>query len=95
MQPRLRRARESVQSAIELTDDSTIHDQLQSIDTALGNLSGSETLDDDAEEGERLEEVERQLVELGNDADGLAGEHVETARDHLDAFRRTTARDWE
>jgi len=95
MQPRLRRARESVRSAIELTDDSTIHDQLQSIDDALEGLSGPETLDDDAEEGDRLEAVERQLVELGNDADGLAGEHIETARDNLDAFRRTSARDWE
>lgn len=95
MQPRLRQAREAVESASQLTDDATVHEQLNSIDRALGDLSGKEALDDSTEEGDRLEDIERQLVELGNGADGLAKQHIETARDHLDEFRRVRAPDWE
>lgn len=95
MEPRLRRAREAVESASNATEDATIHEQLESIDVALADLSGSATLDDDAEEGDRLEEIERQLVELGNDADGPAKRHIETARDLLDEFRRVRAQDWD
>lgn len=157
MEPRLARARESVDSAAELTDDSTIHEQLNSIGQALNALSadlpadatpesevpanaspesaeqmesrpessrstddtaGDASVDvvpdetstaeppesevpadatpaDDSEMGARLEQIERQLAELGDDAEGRTAEHIATARDQIDAFRREEARDWE
>lgn len=160
MEPRLARARESVDSAAELTDDSTIHEQLGSIRQALNALSadlpedavpeseapanvspkddapidatsdgtsgdpshdatgpdssagdaptgtaGNETPEDevptdgtpadDSVLGSRLEEVERQLAQLGDDADGATAEHIATARNRIDEFRRARAQDWE
>lgn len=168
MESRIARARESVDSAAELTDDSTIHEQLESIRQGLNALSGDlpdeavsetevpsnaspdadapvtassseassgdstegtsgdaaaetsngdrpearpndpssgetpetdvpadATPDDDSQLGERIEQVERQLAELGDDAEGRTAEHIANARDHLDAFRRARARDWE
>jgi hypothetical protein len=94
MESRLRRARDAVQAAGEVTDDSTARAQLTSIDEALKSLSGTDVLDD-AEEGTRLESIERQLVTLGNDVGDPARQHIETARDHIDTFRRSEARDWE
>lgn len=95
MESDLRRARDAVRSASELTDDAAVHEQLDSIDAAIETLASDERPADDAVTGDRLEEVERQLVELGEDADGAVLRRVETARDHLDAFRRTSAQDWE
>jgi vacuolar-type H+-ATPase subunit H len=95
MESSLRRARDAVQTARELTDDATTREQLDSIDRALEDLSGTDVLDDDTEEGARLEEVERQLVTLGDDTDNPARQQIGRARDHIDAFRRTEARDWE
>jgi len=95
MEPSLARARDAVQAASELTDDSTVHEQLTSIDRGLETLSGPDAPPEADTEGDRLEEIERQLVQLGDDADGLALEHIETARDQVDAFRREYAPEWE
>lgn len=109
MEPRLARARESVDAAAELTDDSTVHEQLNSIRNALDALSdatsGNSSPEDDApddatpddvtEKGARLEQVERQLAQLGDDAGGLTAEHIRTARDQVDEYRRAEAPDWE
>lgn len=95
MEDRLASARDAVEKASELTDDSNVREQLDSIERGLDSLSGEAAPDDDAEEGDRLEEVERQLVELGDETDDLAAEHVQTARDRIDEFRRDRARDWE
>lgn len=95
MEPALRRARDAVRAASAHTDDSAVHEQLASIEAAIETLSGDESPADDAVTGDRLEEIERQLVELGEDADGAALRHVETARDQLDAYRRADAQDWE
>lgn len=94
MESRLTRARDAVDSAARLTDDSTVHEQLTSIETGLETLTGDDAPDDAAVEGERLEELERQLVTLGDEVDGLAAQQIETARDLIDTFRRTEAQDW-
>jgi hypothetical protein len=88
-------ARDAIQSASDRTDDGSIHEQLQSIDEALEHLSGEETLDDETEEGERLEQIEEQLVKLGNHTDGAVHQHLEVARDSLDRYRQTDAKNWE
>lgn len=95
MEPSLTSAREAVQSASELTDDSTIHEQLNSIDEGLATLTGPDAPAAEDVEGDRLEELERQLVTLGDDADELTREHIAAARGHIDAFRREYAPEWE
>lgn len=104
MEETLAEARDAVEAATELTDDATAREQLHSIREGLDALSGEQEPDDaysQAEEpdsaatrGDRLEELERQLVELGDDVDGLAVKQIETARDRIDAFRRERAQDW-
>lgn len=88
-------ARDAIQSADERTDDATVHEQLQSIDLALEQLSGATAPADDTAEGARLEEVETQIVKLGNQTDGAVHQHLEVARDNLDRFRQEHAQDWE
>jgi hypothetical protein len=92
--PSLSRAREAVEAASETTDDATVREQLVSIDAALETIA-DDAPPDPSTEGDRLGEIERQLVDLGDETDGATHRHVETARDHLDAFRRTYAPDWE
>lgn len=94
MIPSLARARDAVDSARTLTDDSTAEEQLASIREAIATLDDEDELAD-AEKGDRLEEIERQLVELGDDLDGTALDHVERARDRIDAYRREFAPDWD
>ncbi|WP_459190732.1 DUF7553 family protein [Halosimplex sp. J119] len=93
MDRRLADARDAIDSAREITDDGTAEEQLASIREAL------QTLDEDSVEedamGDRIEEMERQLTTLGNDLGDLPTSHLETARDHLDAYRRETAPEWE
>lgn len=95
MEPSLARARDAVQSASELTDDAHVREQLNSIDQGLATLTGADAPTEYETEGDRLEEIERQLVQLGDDAEGLTLEHIQTARDHVDAFRREYAPEWE
>ncbi|WP_436928003.1 DUF7553 family protein [Halosimplex amylolyticum] len=93
MDRRLAAARDAIDSAREITDDATAEEQLASIREAL------ETLDEDpvdeAAMGDRLEEMERQFTTLGEDLAELPTSHLETARDHLDAYRRERAPEWE
>jgi len=95
MVSRLAIARDAVQTAGERTEDETVHEQLQSIDQALEGLSGEATVDDDTEEGDRLEELEHQLVKLGNHTDGAVEQQLSVARDNIDRFRQERAPDWE
>jgi len=95
MVSRLAIARDAVQTASERTDDATVHEQLQSIDQALAGLSDEATLDDDLQEGDRLEEVEHQLVKLGDHTDGVVQRQLRVARDNLDRYRQEHAPDWE
>ena len=95
MVSRLAIARDAVQSASERTDDATVQEQLHSIDRALAGLSGEETIDDDVEEGDRLEQLEHQLVKLGDDTDGVVQRQLAVARDNLDRFRQEHAPDWD
>jgi hypothetical protein len=95
MDPSLEQARDAVQSARELTDDPTAREQLDSIDDGLGTLTGDDAPSDPGTEGERLEELEHQLRDLGDDVDDLSHQHLESARDHIDAYRREYAQDWE
>lgn len=90
-------AREAVQSAAEIAEDSTVHEQLNSIDRGLDRVTGDgeDAPADDFEEGDRLEQLEAKLVGLGEETeDDVVLDHVETARDHIDAFRRDEAQDW-
>lgn len=93
MDRRLAEARDELNAARESTDDATAEEQLASIREAL------KTLDEDSVEegamGDRLEEMERQLTTLGNDLENLPTSHLQAARDHLDAYRREAAPEWE
>lgn len=95
MSANLTLAREAIQTASERTDDATVHEQLMHIDSALDALRGDGAPADDRALGERLQELERQVVELGDDTDGVVTERLETARTHIDQFRREHAPDWE
>lgn len=95
MQSSLPLARDAIQSAHNHADEPDVRRQLTSIDRALADLSGEERLADDTIEGARLEELERQLVTLGNTTEGVVESELETARDHIDGFRQQHAQDWE
>ncbi|MFC6758203.1 MULTISPECIES: DUF7553 family protein [Haloarcula] len=95
MASRLAIARDAVQTASERTDDPTVHEQCQSIVQALSGLAGEETLDDDVREGDRLEQLEHQLVKLGDQTDGVVQRQLSVARDNIDRFRQERAPDWE
>lgn len=88
-------AREAVQSAAEIADDSTVHEQLNSIDRGLDTLTAAEAPEDDVEQGDRLEQIEAKIVGLADETDGRTHDYLETARDHVDAYRREDAPDWE
>jgi len=93
MDPRLADARDAVDSARTITDEAEAREQLASIREGLETVANEPA--DDERTGDRLEEIERQLVELGNDVEGLTMSHLETARDQLDAYRRESAPEWE
>jgi len=93
MDQRLDDARDAVDSARTTTDDSTAREQLGSIREGLETVADEPT--DDERTGDRLEEIERQLVELGNNVEELTASHIHTARDKIDAYRREAAPEWE
>jgi len=95
MESSLPLARDAIQSARNHTDDQTVREQLASIDEALAGMTSENRLEADSVEGARLEELERQVVELANDADGVTEAQLEMARDRLDGFRRRYAQNWE
>lgn len=86
-------ARHAVRSAAESTEKSQVREQLESIDEGLEGLSGTDAPDESAVQGDRLEEIESKLVGLET-ADDRTTAHLESARDHLDAYRRQYAQDW-
>lgn len=93
MVDRIAAARRLVATASDETDDATVREQLHSVDEGLAAVSERA---DDATEGERLEEVEAKLVGLGDEVDEEdVHQRVQDARDHLDAFRREEAQNWE
>lgn len=96
MADHLRRAREAVESAAAIVDESKsdIHRQLNSIDEGLETLRGDDAPDDDYERGDRLEEIEDKLVDLGNKTEGETETYLQDARDHIDEYRRESAQDW-
>ncbi|WP_123538548.1 DUF7553 family protein [Halosimplex salinum] len=93
MDRRLAEARDAVDSAKRLTDDSNAEEQLASIRLGLESVDDEQL--DETEVGDRLEELERQIVTLGNDVEDLARSHLETARDQIDAYRRESAPEWD
>lgn len=95
MSRHLAAAREAVQSAAEIADDSTVHEQLESIDRGLDTLSGDDAPGDDVEQGDRLEEIEAKITGLADETEGETLAYLETARDHVDEYRREDAPDWE
>lgn len=92
MVDRIEEARKSVATASDVTDDRAIQEQLQSVDVGLDEV---EEVPDDEQRGERLEEIEAKITGLGDEAtDGAVVEHLEDARDYIDAYRRDRAQDW-
>lgn len=81
--------------ASEVPADETPESDPPADETPAYDVPADATPGDDTELGDRLEEIERQLAQLGDDAEGEAADRIAAARDHLDAFRRATARDWE
>lgn len=110
MTDRLERAREDVQRAAETADDAVVHKQLLSIDEGLEEMTHSSAEDvsptdreeeggavkteGDVPHGEKLQQIEAKLAELGDDADGRTRELIRDARDQLDGYRRAVTRDW-
>lgn len=93
MVDRIAAARRDVATASDETDDATVREQLHSVDEALATVSDGP---DDATEGERLEAIEAKLVGLGDEVtEESVHRRIESARDHVDAFRRDEAPDWE
>lgn len=95
MSRHLAAAREAVQSAADIADDSTVHEQLESIDSGLEALSSEDAPGDATEQGDRLEQLEAKITGLADETDGETLAYLETARDHVDAYRREYAPDWE
>lgn len=92
MVDRIEQAASIVDDASELTDDSTIREQLDSVVSGLNAVAEEP---DDAVKGDRLEEVEAKIVGLGDEAEDERVEAaLQDARDHVDAFRRDRAQDW-
>lgn len=97
----LSRARDAVRRAADAADAAEVREQLRSIDEGLMELTESSTEEGspaktagDVPDGERLERIEETLVGLASRTDGRTREALEDARDHVDAYRRTHARDW-
>lgn len=93
MDRRLAEARDAIDAARELTEDASAEEQLDSIHDGLQSVDDDRL--DEAQVGDRLEELERQIVTLGNDVEDLASSHLQTARDQIDAYRRESAPEWE
>lgn len=92
MVDRIQEARRLVADASEDADDSTVHEQLNSVDEGLRVLADEPG---DEVKGDRLEEVEAKLVGLGDHVDDDAVlDRIEDARDHIDAYRRDVTQDW-
>lgn len=87
-------ARRAVQAAAEEVEIAHVREQLESIDEGLEALSGVEAPDRNDVQGDRLEELEGKLVGLEAHVDDRTLEHLETARDHVDAYRQRYAQDW-
>lgn len=110
MTGRLQRAREDVQRAAELTDNTVVHKQLLSIDEGLEEMThsakedvsptdrqeegGAVKTEGDVPHGEKLRQVEAKLAGLSADADGRARELIHAARDRLDDYRQAVTADW-
>lgn len=89
----LEKARDEIQEARELTDDATARNQFDSLREGLETVDAEDELPD-PERGDRLESIERELADIGDEIEEIPRKHAEAARDHLDAFRRESAPDW-
>jgi hypothetical protein len=110
MTDELERAREDVQRAADRTDDDAVREQLRSIDEGLKEMTRSSTeersdsdrrddhapatTEGDVPRGDELQQVEAQLADLGDDAEGRVRELIQDARDRIDDYRRAVTRDW-
>lgn len=92
MVDRLSEARRLVDRASDETDDETVCEQLRSIREGLAVIEDG--VDDPAERGDRLEEVESKLVALANETDGPEVDRIAEVRDLVDAYRRDRAQNW-
>lgn len=99
MADELSRARAAVRRASESVDDAAIREHLRSIDEGLREMtsasdSGDARTSGDEPHGENLEEIESKLAGVLSETDGQTHDQLQMARDEIDAYRRTTTRDW-
>lgn len=89
-------ARECVQRARETTDQSTLREQLDSLDEGLKELTGGDRTEgsNPAEETGRLQEIEKKLMGLLEETSGETEDHLREARDAIDRFRQEHT-DWD
>lgn len=103
----LEAARKAVRRASDNADERDVQNQLKSIDEGLGELDNEKETQpsepgeqktrqtDPAEEGDRLQEVEKKLAGLLDQTDGAAQTEIEEARDAIDTYRQEHTQDWE
>lgn len=100
MAEELSRARDAIQRASEHADDSTVREQLRSIDEGLMEMTHSEkqTLraktSGNVPDGDDLQEIEETVVALTSETNSEARSCLHEARDEIDAYRRKFTRDW-
>lgn len=83
----LRRARMEIDQASDHAD-STVREQLRSIDEGLLELiEGEKTVSDAPPETTELRELESKLAGLEEQTNEQTRQHIETAREHLLAYR--------
>lgn len=95
MVDQLSRARAAVQRASDEVDDATLRNHLDSLDEGLMEQTEAAKTESDEPDGDQLEQIETELVRVMDETGGAALEHLEEARDAIDAYRRAYTRDWD
>lgn len=80
------RARTDLERASD-SADSTVREQLRSIDEGLEEIVGGEKTRDEPPHGDRLAELEKKLDGLVDEADGETREAIEAALGRIDDYR--------
>lgn len=86
----IERTHTAISRASDTTDDETVRKKLRSIDEGLRRLAT-----DGQPDGDRLEELEKNITRLLDETDNDTKEWIQVARDRLDEYRRTYTREWD
>jgi hypothetical protein len=92
-------ARAAIERAIERADDSTLREHLRSVSEGLRDLTNEveppeSTTRGEAPDGDDLESIESEVVDLASETVTPVRSYLETARDEIDEYRRANTRDW-